>query len=230
MSIELFLLLHLKVYFCKKNGMQKRSNIEIGNTLTHIIGALIAIPASWIIIYNGFQQNFTTGIAMVIFSIGMFIMYLASSLYHWAIDEKIKRLLRHFDHANIYILIAASYTPIWLCTVGGTLGNIMFIIIWAVALSGIIYKIVALGKYPKLSLAIYLIMGWSIVFAFRPVIENLSTQQIIFIVTEGLCYTIGTYFYSHKEKPWYHVIWHLFVLAGTAFHYVAILPIALGKD
>ncbi|MCQ2608693.1 MAG: hemolysin III family protein [Bacteroidales bacterium] len=209
--------------------MTKRTNVEIGNTITHIIGALIAIPASWIIIYNGFLQDFTTGFAMVIFSVGMFIMYLASSLYHWATDEKIKRLFRHFDHANIYILIAASYTPIWLCTVGGTLGNVMCFVLWIVALCGIIYKIIALGKYPKLSLAIYLIMGWSIVFAFRPVIENLSTQQIIFIVTEGLCYTIGTYFYSHKEKPWYHVIWHLFVLGGTAFHYAAILPIALGK-
>lgn len=210
--------------------MQTRSNVEIGNTITHLIGALLAIPASWFIISNGFEQDFVTGISMVIFSIGMFILYLASSLYHWATDEKIKRLLRHFDHANIYILIAASYTPIWLCTVGGTVGNTMFLIIWIVALAGIIYKIIALGKYPKLSLAIYLVMGWSVLFAVKPVFEKLSLQQMLLILSEGICYTVGTYFYSHKEKPWFHVIWHIFVLGGTALHYAAMIPIAMGKN
>lgn len=204
----------------------ERTNVEVANALTHFIGAIVAIPASYVLISNGFQHNTITGFSMLIFSLGMFVLYLSSALYHWSVDPKIKVLLRHFDHANIYVLIAASYTPIWLCTVGEGIGYVMCIILWVVALVGIIYKIIALGKFPKLSLAIYLVMGWSVIFAVKPVWENLKLSQILWIVTEGLLYTIGTYFYSHKEKPWFHVIWHLFVLGGTIAHYIAILPIA----
>ena len=203
----------------------QRTSVEKANALTHLFGALLAIPAGWYVIANGFLKSTDVGVSMVIFSIGFFVLYLASFLYHWVVNPKTKLLLRHFDHANIYVLIAASYTPVWLAVVGGTLGKVFFIVIWAVALAGIIYKIVALGKYPKLSLAIYLIMGWSVLFAAKPVYEKLSAFQICFIIAEGVFYSVGTYFYSKKERPWFHVIWHFFVLAGTACHYVAMVPI-----
>ena len=145
----------------------QRTSVEKANALTHLLGAILAIPAGWYVIANGFQKNTDVGISMVIFSIGFFVLYLASFLYHWVVNPKTKLLLRHFDHANIYVLIAASYTPVWLAVVGGTLGKVFFVIIWAVALAGIIYKMVALGKYPKLSLTIYLIMGWSVLFAAK---------------------------------------------------------------
>ena len=205
-------------------GLQ-RTAVEKANAFSHLFGALVSIPAGWYVISNGFEKSDIVGISMVIFIVGFFVLYLASFLYHWAVEPKTKLLLRHFDHANIYILIAASYTPVWLAVVGGTLGTVLCIVIWLVALAGIIYKIVALGKYPKLSLAIYLIMGWSVVFAVKPVYENLSAFQIAFIIGEGIFYSAGTYFYAKKERPWFHVIWHFFVLAGTACHYVAMIPI-----
>ncbi|MBR5434586.1 MAG: hemolysin III family protein [Bacteroidales bacterium] len=203
----------------------QRTSVEKANGLTHLLGAILAIPAGWYVITHGFQKSIDVGVSMVIFSIGFFVLYLASFLYHWVVNPQTKLLLRHFDHANIYVLIAASYTPVWLAVVGGTLGKVLFIVIWAVAIAGIIYKIIALGKYPKLSLAIYLIMGWSVVFAAKPVYKNLSAIQISFILAEGIFYSVGTYFYSKKDRPWFHVIWHFFVLAGTACHYVAMVPI-----
>ena len=203
----------------------QRTSVEKANGLTHLLGAILAIPAGWYVITHGFQKSIDVGVSMVIFSIGFFVLYLASFLYHWVVNPQTKLLLRHFDHANIYVLIAVSYTPVWLAVVGGTLGKVLFIVIWAVAIAGIIYKIIALGKYPKLSLAIYLIMGWSVVFAAKPVYKNLSAFQISFILAEGIFYSVGTYFYSKKDRPWFHVIWHFFVLAGTACHYVAMVPI-----
>lgn len=203
----------------------QRTRVEIANSFTHIFGALATIPAGWYIISNGYAKDKLTGLSMLIFSLGSFLLYTSSAIYHWTVDQKQKFIFRHFDHANIYVLIAASYTPIWLSVVGGTLGKTMCLILWFVALAGIIYKICALGKFPKLSLTIYLIMGWSVVFAIKPVWTQLSGAQLAWIFTEGIFYTVGTYFYSHKEKPTYHVIWHLFVLAGNISHYIAILPL-----
>lgn len=203
----------------------QRTAVEKANALSHMFGAILAIPAGWYVISKGFDKDFTVGVSMAIFTFGFFFLYLASFLYHWIVSPKAKFILRHFDHANIYVLIAASYTPVWLAVVGGTVGTVMFIVMWSVALIGIIYKIVALGKYPKLSLAIYLIMGWSVVFAIKPVWEKLSALQIGFILAEGILYSVGTYFYSRKDRPWFHVIWHFFVIGGTACHYVAMIPI-----
>ncbi|MCQ2960221.1 MAG: hemolysin III family protein [Bacteroidales bacterium] len=202
-----------------------RTAVEKANAFSHLFGAFLAIPTGTYVIVKGFEKSTVVGLSMCIFTFGFFFLYLASFLYHWAINPKTKLVLRHFDHANIYILIAASYTPILLAVVGGMLGLVFFIVMWFVALVGIIYKIIALGKYPKLSLAIYLVMGWSVLFVAKPVWESLSALQIGFIIGEGILYSAGTYFYSHKEKPWNHVIWHFFVLAGTACHYVAMIPI-----
>ena len=205
----------------------KRSNIEVGNALTHFLGVLLSIPAGWFIVTKGFAIDNITGISMLIFALGIFILYLSSTVYHWTVSPKAKFVLRHFDHANIYVLIAASYTPIWLCTVGGSFGKTICIVIWSVALIGTIGKIMALGKHTKLPLALYLIMGWSVLLVIKPLWENLTQTQLLFLLFEGLSYTIGTYFYAHKEKPYFHVIWHVFVLGGTIFHYLVVLPIVL---
>jgi|SRR5574344_2499547 hemolysin III len=205
----------------------ERSNVEIANALTHFFGVLLAIPAGWIIISKGFAINTITGISMLIFTLGIVILYFSSGIYHWTVAPRAKYVLRRFDHANIYVLIAASYTPIWLCTVGGSFGTTFCIIVWSLALIGIIGELITLGKYPKLSLALYLLMGWSVVFVIKPIWENLTSTQLIFLLFEGLSYTIGTYFYAHKEKPYNHVVWHIFVLGGTIFHYFVVLPIVL---
>ena len=124
-------------------------------------------------------------------------------------------------------MIACSYTPICVGVIGGWLGWLVFGFLWLVALIGSIVKIVAIGKHPKLSLAMYLIMGWSVLFIFPAVLEKLSPLSLVFLISEGVLYTAGTYFFAHDSKPHYHSIWHVFVLLGAIAHWSVILTIML---
>lgn len=201
----------------------KQTKEEIANTLTHFAGVLIALSTAWLFIIKSFMGEWETRFAAIIFSISVLFMYTASTVYHWTPPGKAKKILRYFDHINIYVLIAASYTPILIVSVGGVLGWIMFAIMWILVLAGSFYKIFFLGKYPRLSLFIYLIMGWAVVFIAKPVYESMSALALIFILCEGIAYTTGTYFYANDSKyPYFHAIWHVFVLAGTIFHGLAV--------
>ena len=161
-----------------------------------------------------------------IFCGGMIMLYTASTLYHWAMPGRLKYILRRFDHISIYVLIAASYTPIFLIVIGGAYGWVMFAVIWSIAIAGAVGKIVALGKYPKLSLAIYLVMGWSVVFVAKPVWQALDTTSLLWLLLEGISYTGGAYFYAKdKKQTYYHAIWHLFVLGGTISHFMVVVTI-----
>lgn len=201
----------------------KQTKEELANTVTHFSGVFLAILSSWLLIAKSIGTTGQTLFAVIVFSLSVFLMYTASTIYHWTLPGKTKKMLRYFDHINIYLLIAASYTPILLCSVGGMLGWGMFAFLWVIALGGIFYKIFFLGKYPKLSLAIYLTMGWSVILIARPVWESVPQMALLFILFEGLFYTIGTFFYSRDKKyPYFHAIWHLFVLLGTCMHCMAV--------
>ncbi len=206
--------------------MQKRTEAEVANTLTHLLGVILSIIASVYLISLSKESNNHSLIPICIFCAGMIMLYSASTAYHWAMPGKTKRILRHFDHIGIYVLIAASYTPVWLIVIGGVYGWVAFAIIWAIAIGGSIGKIVALGKYPKLSLAIYLIMGWSAVFAAKAVWTSLTATALWWLLLEGLFYSGGAYFYAKGSKSTYfHAIWHLFVLLGTFAHFMVVLNI-----
>ena len=125
-------------------------------------------------------------------------------------------------------MIACSYTPICIAVVGGWLGWTVFGLLWAVVVAGTVYKIIALGRYPRLSLALYLVMGWSVVFIAKPVFERMSLLTMLLIVTEGVLYTVGTYFFAHDSRRHYHAIWHVFVLLGAIAHWSAIVCLILG--
>jgi len=203
----------------------KRTSEEIANTLTHLVGIVFALVTAWLLLRHSVNAVWQQTFGMAVFSAAMLFMYTASTVYHWTLPGKTKRLLRHFDHISIYVLIAASYTPIWLCIVGGTSGWIAFGLMWGVALIGSIVKLVALGKYPRLSLAVYLIMGWSAVFAIVPIWNAMSVTALLWLLSEGIFYTVGTYFYAHDERPFYHAVWHIFVLGGTVSHFMAMWSI-----
>ena len=201
--------------------IEKRTSEEIANTLTHLLGLICAIAGSIFLLIRSYEAATGSLFPMIIFCAGMIMLYAASTLYHWAIPGKTKRVLRRFDHINIYVLIAASYTPIWLIIIGGTYGWVAFIVMWAIALAGAVGKLVALGKFPKLSLAIYLIMGWAVVLVAKPVWDALPAAALYWLLLEAVSYTAGTYFYAKDEtKPFYHAIWHLFVLSGTLAHFM----------
>lgn len=160
---------------------------------------------------------------VLFFIVGMFLMFLSSTIYHWLPEGKARNVLRKCDHISIYVMIACSYTPICIAVVGGLLGWIIFGILWAVVIGGTVYKILAIGKYPRLSLALYLVMGWSGVFIAKPVYDSLSTSSILLILAEGLLYTAGTYFFAKDTKKHYHAVWHVFVLLGAIAHWSAIV-------
>ncbi len=199
---------------------------EQGNTWTHLIGAVFALSSIWMVwpaVYKGWQWAF----GVIFFIVGMFLMFLSSTMYHWVRPGKAKQVLRKCDHISIYVMIACSYTPICVGVIGGWLGWLVFGLLWAAALGGSIFKIVAIGKYPRLSLALYLTMGWAILLIFPSVMERLSTLSLVLLLCEGILYTVGTYFFANDKRPHYHAIWHVFVLLGAIAHWSVILTILL---
>ncbi len=203
--------------------MPKRSKEEIFNTLTHLGGVVFTLGVAWIILRLGYRSSWQNAMGVTFFTCGMLIMYACSTLYHWWKPGKGKRIWRIFDHISIYVMIAASYTPICIGVVGGALGWTVFGLLWGVVILGTIYKATAIGRWPRLSLLLYLIMGWSIVFIAEPVYRHLPVEALIAILCEGIFYTGGTYFFAHDNRPYFHGIWHIFVLLGSIAHWVAIL-------
>lgn len=197
---------------------------EWSNALTHFVGVLIALSGVWTL-WPAFNISWQLGFGVAFFVVGMALMYAASTLYHWALPGKAKRLLRKFDHIGIYVMIACSYTPVCVGVVGGWLGWAVFGLLWLVVAAGAVYKIVAIDRWPRLSLALYLLMGWSGVFIAGPVWEGLSTFSLVLLLIEGLAYTGGTYFFANDHRPHYHAIWHVFVLLGSLAHWGVVLNI-----
>lgn len=206
-----------------KQAIKKRTAEEIFNTLTHLSGVLLTVSLAWIILDLGFRSDWKNAMGVTFFTCGMLLMFACSTLYHWWMPGSGKRWLRVFDHIGIYVMIAASYTPICIGVIGGVLGWTVFGLLWLVVICGAVYKLKALGKYPKLSLFIYLIMGWSGVIIAEPVCSSLPVASLWFILAEGILYTSGTYFYANDKRPYYHGIWHIFVLLGAVCHWCAVL-------
>lgn len=199
---------------------------EIGNTWTHLIGAVFALASMWVI-WPATSAGWPMALGVIMFCVGMFLMFLSSTVYHWLPSGRAKLVMRKIDHISIYVMIACSYAPICLGVVGGWLGWTVFSILWAVVIGGTFYKIYALGKWPRLSLALYLIMGWSVLLIAKPVMERLQPLTLILICSEGVFYTSGTYFFAHDSKRHFHAVWHIFVLLGAMAHWLAVLTIVV---
>ena len=199
---------------------------EHGNTWTHLGGVIFALSSIWLV-WLAADVSWQMAFGVVCFLVGMFFMFLSSTVYHWVHEGRVKDALRKCDHISIYIMIACSYTPILIGVVGGLLGWLVFALQWIVVVVGAIYKIVALGRWPRLSLAIYLIMGWSIIFIAEPVMRLLTPVTLWLLLAEGIAYTAGTYFFAHDDRPHYHAIWHIFVLLGAFAHWGAVLSLLI---
>ncbi len=198
---------------------------EKGNTWTHLAGAAFALSCIWMV-WPAACLGWQWTMGVIFFISGMF---LSSTLYHWVWPGRLKQALRKVDHISIYVMIACSYTPICIAVIGGWLGWTVFGLLWAVVIGGVFYKLLAMGRWPRLSLALYLLMGWSGILIARPVIERLSPLVLGLILTEGIMYSAGTYFFAHDDRRHYHAIWHIFVLLGAMAHWSAILLIILGQ-
>jgi hemolysin III len=197
---------------------------EIANTITHGIGALLSIAALVLLVVMASLYGSAwhiTGFA--IFGSTMIVLYTSSTLYHAFTHESVKRLFRKFDHMSIFLLIAGTYTPFCLTVLEGWIGWTVFGVVWTCAITGIVLKAFHTGKHEKLSTFLYVMMGWVILPAIKPLYDAVSAEVFIFLMVGGACYTAGTYFFLKDTKRYYHSIWHLFVLAGTVSHFFSVL-------
>ncbi|GAB2496203.1 PAQR family membrane homeostasis protein TrhA [Algoriphagus taiwanensis] len=193
---------------------------EKANTLTHGLGMILGIVGI-IILFNQ-PQDGKTLIGTLAFSIGVVMVYGFSTAYHAAKDPIKKSRLQVMDHVSIYFLISGSYTPMVLAILQTDKAILFLSIIWGSVLVGTFFKIFYTGRFKTLSVVIYLTMGWLAIFFFNDLLEKLSFETLFWIGLGGLSYTLGVLFYVKSERLYFHAIWHVFVLGGTAAHFVAV--------
>ncbi|GHB50598.1 PAQR family membrane homeostasis protein TrhA [Mongoliitalea lutea] len=197
---------------------------EFANSITHGFGILFSIVAIALLVTFSILKDSTIHVVSCsIFGASILLLYTFSTLYHAVQEEKVKSWLRTFDHIGIYFLIAGTYTPFLLIAVGGTKGWIYFGVIWGLTLIGTIYKIFYTHRFKRLSLVLYLGMGWMGVFLVKPLMETLDITILTMIAAGGIAYTLGTIFYARPQMRFAHTIWHVFVLGGTVCHFIGIL-------
>jgi hemolysin III len=196
---------------------------EIANSITHGIGLLLSIAGFVVLlVFAILRGSMSHIIACSIYGATLICLYAASTLYHAVTSPRLKRALKIFDHASIYLLIAGTYTPFLLLNLRGAWGWSLFGVVWGLAFAGILFKFWFVDHFEFLSTAVYLAMGWLVIIAAKPVLTHVPTVTLLWVLAGGLLYSSGVIFYIWKRLPYSHVIWHLFVLAGSACHYVAI--------
>lgn len=199
--------------------------IEVFNAITHGVGALLSVIGLILLVQKAITtRDFSVSeiVSYIIYGSSLVILFLASTLYHSFSFTGLKDLFQKIDHASIYLLIAGSYTPYLMVTVGGVMGYVFLGIVWFAAIAGIIFEVVWTNRFPKLSTYLYLIMGWMGLLLIYPLYLNFAVSGIILLFLGGVFYSLGTFFYRMKHNGWMHVIWHLFVVAGAAFMFLSI--------
>ncbi|PIE34335.1 hemolysin III [candidate division KSB3 bacterium] len=197
---------------------------EIANSISHGIGTGLSIAGLVVLImYAAAHGNAWHVVSFSIFGSTLILLYLTSTLYHSFPMPGMKKVFRVLDHSAIFLLIAGTYTPFMLGSVRGAMGWSIFGIIWTLAVAGITLKVLYLPKFEKSAVALYIIMGWLCVFAFKDIVANISGLSLGFLILGGLSYTIGILFYVWEKLPYNHAIWHVFVLGGSIFHFFSVL-------
>ena len=197
---------------------------EIASALTHGLGAAAALAGGAVLITlaalygDGWQLS-----AAIVFGITLLLLYVASTLYHAIQHPVAKGRLKIFDHCAIYLLIAGTYTPFTLIGLRDTVGWWLFSIIWALAFFGVIFKLFYTGRFQLISTIVYIAMGWLIVVAAKPAMKALDPWTFGWLLGGGVAYTLGTFFYHRPKMPYSHAVWHMFVIAGSVCHYIAVM-------
>lgn len=197
---------------------------EIAHTITHAIGALLSVAGLVImLILANMNGDVWHVISSSVFGATLIILYSASSLYHGISNPRAKAILKQLDHAAIYLLIAGTYTPFLLVSLRGVWGWSLFAVIWSIAIAGMALEFIDARRFKKLSLWLYLGLGWIVVLAIKPMFEQVEPGGLILLLLGGLSYSLGVIFYVRKQMAYHHAIWHLFVLAGSMFHFFSVL-------
>lgn len=207
-----------------RSGLKFYSPVEERiNVWSHALGLVLSVIGLILLFARAREHgDLVYMLSLVVFGVSMVLLYGASTLYHSARDPRLRFHLKIIDHAAIYVLIAGSYTPFVLITLSGTTGWIIFGVVWGMALTGIILKFFFTGRYTLLSTIMYVSMGWIIIFAIGPLINNLSNDGLFWLFAGGLFYTLGAVLFSIHRIPYNHAIFHFFVLLGSFSHFIAI--------
>jgi hemolysin III len=209
-----------------QNTIARRYSLgeEIANSVTHGIGTALSVAALVLLVVFAIQNRDTWQIvSFSIYGTSLIVLYLASTLYHAFTNEKVKNFFQIMDHSCIFLLIAGTYTPPTLIAMRGSWGWTLFTVIWALAVGGLIFEAMNIGKYKIISVIIYVTMGWLALAAIKPMLAALPPGLFKWIIIGGLFYTSGIIFYACKKIPYNHAIWHLFVLGGSITHFFGIL-------
>jgi hemolysin III len=205
--------------------MQDRtlSHEELLNTVTHGVGALAStVAGSVLVTLAALFGDLWQLLGAAVYSVSLLLLFSASTLYHAVRHQVAKARLRVVDHAAIYVLIAGTYTPFTLVALRGRWGWTLLTVVWTLAAAGIVFKLFCTGRFPRLSTATYLAMGWLAVLAAGPLLRSVPLETLLWLAAGGLAYTAGIFFFHNRRLPFAHTIWHLFVLAGSACHFVAV--------
>ncbi len=193
------------------------------NIITHAIGLLLSIAALvLLVVYSSLYGTVWHITSFAIFGASLIVLYAASTFYHYSQSPKLRMRLNILDHAAIYVLIAGTYTPFTLVVLKGWIGWTIFGVSWGLAIIGIVFKLFYTGKYDKLSTATYVLMGWVIIFAIKPLIANFPIKGLFWLLSGGISYSIGAVLFSINKIRYNHAIFHVFVLLGSFFHFMAV--------
>ena len=198
-------------------------NEEFWNTVTHFAGVILTIIGIPFLFYFNNEITIHSKLSLILFSIGLLLVYISSTLYHYAQNKQIKNKLRVFDHISIFYLILGSYAPICLITLLESSGLMIFICVLILALTGTLIKIFFFEKSQFISLVLYVLMGWLIILDLNNLFQLISTEARLLLIASGFSYTLGVVFYYFDSIKYFHSIWHIFVLLGSTFHYLLVL-------
>ena len=195
----------------------------LANAITHGVGAVLAIAGAVYLIAASMRGSTWLVVSCSVFSVTLVLVYLCSTLYHSLVRTRARHVFHVLDHSAIYLLIAGTYTPFTLISLRGPVGWVLFGAVWTLALAGVIFKSLAVGRIEVASALVYLFQGWLVVLAAHPLLHAIGWHGLLWLGAGGLAYTLGIIFFAFDRLRYFHATWHLFVLAGSVAHYFAIL-------
>lgn len=221
----LYLFIFKQKYILKPIKIVTYSHLEEKlNIWSHAIGMALSVLGALLLVVKSVQQSVSTlhWAAYLIYAISQMAVFTASTLYHSSKDEEVRKRLNIFDHSAIYVSIAGSYTPFGLVLIGGAWGWSIFASVWLIGIAGVVLKLFYTGRFRLLSTISYVVMGWIIVIAIKPLINSVQLSQLIWIMLGGIFYTLGAVLYQIKQIPYNHAVFHFFVLIGAVSIFMAI--------
>lgn len=195
----------------------------LANAITHGVGAAFALAGAVYLIVASTRGDVWLIASCAIYGGTLILVYVCSTLYHSLVRTRARHVFHVLDHSAIYLLIAGTYTPFMLVSMRGAVGWTLLGLVWALAIAGVIFKSLAIGRFPAASATLYLLMGWCVVFAVRPLLHAISWHGMVWLASGGLAYSLGIVFFANDRLHYFHALWHVCVIAGSVAHYFAVL-------